>query len=258
MIKHGFIVFGIAVALGFAALLGTTRTGAEAASNPIVTTSDGVAADTCTSTQTSYGGYYYGGFYGAPGYDYWNYPIQPGQPTFTVPGYGYMVPAVNPGAFYGPGQVYSATTCNYTQCQQVPYYTIFVVCPGPAAGITTPTSPSSSTCASAENITVTVLDANGLKVADGTEVDFSTTFGMITAVTQTQDGSATATLNTPTKQTGTAVISIKSGGASAGMTIPVSCSVAGSTAGATQVYIAPAAPMGPAPMAPSGPSYYGY
>src|SRR5215471_10832844 len=99
MIKHGFLVFGLAVALGFAALLGTTGRSAEAASNPIVTTSDGIAADTCTSTQTGYGGYYggYSGYSGyvGPGYDYWNYPIQPGTPTYTVPGYGYMVPAVN-------------------------------------------------------------------------------------------------------------------------------------------------------------------
>ena len=255
MTKHGFIVLGVALAIGFAALLGATNgRSAEAASNPVVTTSDGIAADTCTSTQTGYyGGVYGSGFYGnAYGvYDAWNYPPQvvaPGVPTYTVPGYGYMIPAAVPGVVPGYGQVFAATNCNYTQCQPVPFYTIAVVCPGPAAGITVPTSPTTSTCASAENITVTVQDAAGLKVADGTEVDFSTTFGMITAVTWTNDGQATASLNTPTKQTGTAVISIKSGAASAGMTISVSCGTAGAP---VQASVAPPAPS-------SGGGVYGY
>ncbi len=245
MVKHVLVVLAFALALGFAASLGTGRgTSAEAASNPAIIADSGIDADTCTATQTgyyNYGGYGYGYGYGGYGYMYGglNPYLYPPQPIINAP--------------YGN---YSVTVpCNYTQCMQVPFYTNIAVCPGPPAGITMPASPTNVTCASATDITVSVYDANGFKVADGTEVDFTTTFGMITAVTQTQDGAATATLNTPTKQTGTAVISARSGSASGGMTITVGCNAPGTTAGgAAPAQVVPAAP---APM--SNPGYsYGY
>lgn len=254
MIKNVLAVLALALALGFAASLGTGagRSAEAASSNPAITTAAPVSADLCTSTQTSYGYGYYGGFYGYGG------PIPYGGP---VPfggfyGYPYQPMITAPGAY---GQSYASYSCNFTQCQPVPYYTVFVVCPGPPAGITMPASPTTVTCASASDITVTVLDANGLRVADGTEVDFSTTFGMITAVTQTQDGLATASLNTPTKQTGTASITVRSGSATNAtpMNITVTCNAPGSTAGG-QTQASQAAPVVPAYMAPSGPSYSGY
>lgn len=248
-LPRALLVLSLALTLGLMAAFGTSsRHGAEASSSqPIMTDgSTSVSPDNCTATQVgSYGYYapynygyygYYGGYYGM-GYNAWNYP----------PDYSYMAPY---------GNTYASYSCNFTGCQPVPFYTTVVVCPGPPASITLPAAPTSATCASSSNITVTVRDANGLRVADGTTVNFTTSFGQITGSAQTQDGEATGSLQTPTKTMGTAVISITSGSASNQVSINVTCDAPG-TVQAGQGAAAPV-PTYMAPAPSPGYSYGGY
>jgi hypothetical protein len=233
LFTRAMLAMGLALVVGLATSLGAgVRGRAEAASQPAINVDSGAIAspDTCTATQTGYG---YGG-YGYGGYGYGGY----GMP------YGFS--GVYGGGIYGTG-IYGAPfvptyavpnytvsfPCNGGNCISIPFYTYSAVCPGPPASIRTPIAPTSVTCASASNIEVSLWDANGFKVADGTGVDFTTTFGQITGHSDTVAGAASASLTTPTKTSGNATIYISSGAATASMNIAVTCSTPGSSFGAS-------------------------
>jgi len=72
-------------------------------------------------------------------------------------------------------------------------------------------------------VTVVVKDANGVAVADGTLVTFTTTLGTITATRTTVGGSAVASLSIPPGVSGTAQITAAAAGTIGQKSIPVSC-----------------------------------
>jgi hypothetical protein len=79
------------------------------------------------------------------------------------------------------------------------------------------------TCGGASNLEVVVLDANGLRVREGTEVTFTTTLGYVSTTDGTQRGTAYTSLTIPTRTAGTALITAMAGNATAQRLVNVSC-----------------------------------
>ena len=114
------------------------------------------------------------------------------------------------------------------------------------ASITFQPSPTAATCLSSSNIEVTIRDTNGLLAANGTPVTFATTMGYITTTRATVNGVVDGVLVLPTKQAGTANITVTALGATAQRGISVSCSAPSTAAPPAQVApVAPAAPVSP-------------
>jgi len=98
-----------------------------------------------------------------------------------------------------------------------------LVCPGPPASILFAPSPTNVTCGGASNLELVVLDGNGLRVLNGTQVSFNTTLGYVSTQDGTINGTATTSLTIPTKTAGLAVITATAGNATAQKLVQVSC-----------------------------------
>jgi hypothetical protein len=98
-----------------------------------------------------------------------------------------------------------------------------LVCPGPPASILFAPSPTDVTCGGASNLEVVVLDRNGLRVIDGTQVSFTTTLGYVSTTDGTQRGIAYTSLTIPTRTAGTALVTATAGSATAQKAIYVTC-----------------------------------
>jgi len=98
-----------------------------------------------------------------------------------------------------------------------------LVCPGPPASILFAPSPTNVTCGGASNLELVVLDRNGLRVLDGTQVSFNTTLGYVSTQGGTIRGTATTSLTIPTKTAGSALVTATAGNATAQKLVQVSC-----------------------------------
>src|SRR3954471_2750009 len=140
--------------------------------------------DPATGLPYAFAGFPYGGF------PYYGIPIMGGVPNVLYVNSTAVAPP-NPW----PGEPYTSPTqvnyaCNaFSNCQPVANASA-VVCPGNPTGISLNSSLTSATCGSATNVDAKVVGSNGLIVADGTPVLFSTTLGMVPANTTTDDGIA--------------------------------------------------------------------
>ncbi|HLF79720.1 MAG TPA: cupredoxin domain-containing protein [Dehalococcoidia bacterium] len=90
-------------------------------------------------------------------------------------------------------------------------------------GINFSSSPSSTTCGSAQNIEVVVNGSNRAPVANNTSITFTTSLGYIISPALTEGGAATASLVIPPKQSGTAEIRASGSGYNATKSITVTC-----------------------------------
>lgn len=169
--------------------------------------------------------------------------------TPFTPGYFYAGIYTYGSFLYPYAPYYAGYSCAIANCPgPLQMYQFQLVCPGPPAAIEMPAT-SSTTCASATNFTVRVLDAAGIPVHDGTSVSYQVTpFGMITGTDGTVGGEATASLNTPTKTSGQLTITVTAGSVTRTQTVDVSCSAPGTVAygggsspsqPATVIYVAP-------------------
>jgi adhesin/invasin len=119
-------------------------------------------------------------------------------PTFpTYPGYPTYPPTYNP-----TGPIYNVAT---------------------TIGISA--SPSSLNCGSAATVAVTVRDASGNMVYDGTSVNLSASMGTISPTTGSTSGGIINAVYTAPSSGGTAVITASSGSASGQATVTISCAV---------------------------------
>jgi len=135
------------------------------------------------------------GFYGNNGYGY----------NFNPYGYSYNACSLScPGA--------STQYINGAQ-----------VCVGPPAQILFSPNPTSVTCGGASNFEVAVLDGNGFRVLNGTDVNFTTTLGYISSTDGTKNGLADTSLTIPPKQAGQALLTATAGGATAQKLVTVTC-----------------------------------
>jgi hypothetical protein len=98
-----------------------------------------------------------------------------------------------------------------------------LVCPGPPASILFAPSPTTATCGSASNLEAVVLDANGLRVLNGTQVSFNTTLGYVSTQDGTSGGIVYTSLTIPPKLAGSAVITATAGNVTAQKLVQVSC-----------------------------------
>jgi len=98
-----------------------------------------------------------------------------------------------------------------------------LVCPGPPATILFAPSPTNVTCGGASNLELVVLDGNGLRVLNGTQVSFNTTLGYVSTQDGTINGTATTSLTIPPKTAGSAVVTATAGNATAQKLVQVSC-----------------------------------
>jgi hypothetical protein len=95
-------------------------------------------------------------------------------------------------------------------------------CPGPPASIGILVPFDSTTCASVEAVTITVVDKDDYDVDDGTPVSVTTSLG--TALSgQTFGGRYVASLLMPRQSVGVAELSVSAGNVSQGKTIQVTC-----------------------------------
>ena len=167
-------------------------------------------------------------------------PDYPGCSAFStvtsyVDAYGNLVyqpvPVTgNPFTLYGQCVNNYCSFPMYGACvQSCPYATQqlfgfgYAVCPGPPASVLLAPRPDSVSCGSASNIELAVLDQNGLRVLDGTEVLFNTTLGYISTSNGTIKGLAHTSLTIPPKQSGVALITATAGGVSAQKLVQVTC-----------------------------------
>jgi hypothetical protein len=147
------------------------------------------------------------------------------------------------GTFYQPVPIYGNPFSLYQSCintcVNVPFYLSCVascttmleplygfgplVCPGPPASILFSPAPTDVTCGGASNLEVVVSDYNGLRVVDGTQVNFTTTLGYVSTTDGTQRGLAYTSLTIPTRTSGTALITATAGNATAQKVVYVSC-----------------------------------
>lgn len=132
-------------------------------------------------------------------------------------GYGY-----NPYNNYNPYM--SNGVCSYS-CPGAS--TLYIngaqICIGPPAQLLFAPSPTAATCGGASNLEVAVLDSNGFRVLNGTEVNFTTTLGYVSATEGTQNGLADTSLTIPSKQAGSALVTATAGGISAQKLVQVTC-----------------------------------
>jgi hypothetical protein len=98
-----------------------------------------------------------------------------------------------------------------------------LVCPGPPHTILFSPSPTDVSCGSASNLEVVVSDQNGIRVLDGTQVNFTTTLGYVSTTDGTQRGLAYTSLTIPTRTAGTALITATAGNATAQKVVYVTC-----------------------------------
>jgi hypothetical protein len=144
--------------------------------------------------------------------------------SYTPPFTGY------PGGYgYGGGYGYPGSFNPLA-----PIYNNIV--PAIATQIGVSASPASVSCGSAATVAVTVRDANGNPVPDGTAVTFSASMGTIAPSTGNTSGGAISGVFTSPGSNGTAVITASSGSASGQATVTVNCSGA---IGAPQVSAPP-------------------
>jgi len=148
----------------------------------------GTTSGTSTVMTCSTGSQYPG--YGYPGYGY---------PTY--PGYG----SFNPLA-----PIYNNTVPSY----------------GVATTVGVSASPASLSCGSASTVAVTVRDAAGNPVPDGTAVTLSASMGTIAPTTGNTSGGAIQGVFTSPASNGSAVITASSGSASGQATVSVGCGAA--------------------------------
>jgi hypothetical protein len=134
--------------------------------------------------------------YGYPGYP--NYPTYPGYTNGYYGGYG----SFNPLA-----PIYNPST-------------------GVATQIGVSASPASLSCGSASTVAITVRDASGNPVPDGTAVTLSASMGTIAPTTGNTSAGAISGVFTSPSSNGTAVITAASGTASGQATVTVACGVA--------------------------------
>jgi len=95
-------------------------------------------------------------------------------------------------------------------------------CPGPPASIGILVPFDSTTCASVEAVTITVVDKDDYDVDDGTPVSVTTSLGSALSG-QTLGGRYVAPFSMPPKSTGIAELRVSAGNASEGKTIQVTC-----------------------------------
>src|SRR5688500_18438650 len=228
----------LAIALGGLITLSSGSAQASSFEGTAVSAAPITDAEACSTV-----GFYNAGYYNPGGVYYvntWDMPVMH-TPYLGYPfGWGYGFP------FYGPtvtttaiivppspdlpndSQPYTAGTINNYACNAfsncVPVANSnAVVCPGNPSGITLNSSLTSATCGSATNIDAKVVGPNGLSVADGTPVLFSTTLGMVPSETTTDDGIASVSLVFPPKTTGVATLTVTSGTARTETRITVTC-----------------------------------
>jgi hypothetical protein len=149
-------------------------------------------------------------------YDPYGYPFYEPVPIIGNP-FALYSQCVNVCApFYG----YCVVSCPVPQ-QFSPYGVL--VCPGPPDRILFAPQPDDVGCGSASNLELVILDANGLRVLDGTQVQFNTTLGYVSTTAGTSKGNATTSLTIPPKQAGAALITATAGRATAQKLVQVTC-----------------------------------
>jgi plastocyanin len=109
-------------------------------------------------------------------------------------------------------------------------------------GITFLSSPSSTTCGSAQNLEVVVNGSNRLPVANGTSITFTTSLGYVISPAVTNGGVAVVSLVIPPKQSGTADVRASGAGFNATKSIAVTCPMT-----TAPLFLAPVAPVAPRP-----------
>ncbi|HLF76067.1 MAG TPA: hypothetical protein VJB57_01125 [Dehalococcoidia bacterium] len=111
--------------------------------------------------------------------------------------------------------------CPIVQQQLYPFGPL--ICPGPPDKIMFAPKPDAVSCGSASNLELAILDRNGLRVSDGTQVLFNTTLGYISTTNDTEDGLSHTSLTIPPKQSGSALVTATAGAATAQKLIQVTC-----------------------------------
>jgi hypothetical protein len=228
----------LAIALGGLVMLSSGSAQASSFEGVAVSAAPITDAEACSTVGSYNAGYYNpGGIYYV---NTWDMPVvtpYPGLPYGYWGGYGWpfytgitttavVVPASpwlpNETQPYTAGNINNYACNMFSNCQPVANANA-VVCPGNPAGISLNSSLTSATCGSATNIDAKVVGANGLSVADGTPVLFSTTLGLVPADTTTDDGIASVSLVFPPKTSGVATLTVTSGTAKAEAKITVTC-----------------------------------
>jgi hypothetical protein len=111
------------------------------------------------------------------------------------------------------------------------------VVPATATQIGVSASPAAVSCGSAATVAVTVHDANGNPVPDGTAVTLTSSMGTIAPTTGNTAGGSMSGVFTSPGSNGTAVITVSSGSASGQATVTVNCS--GAVVGSAQTSAPP-------------------
>ena len=151
--------------------------------------------------------------------DPFGFPIYQGMPIYGN-AYALFNQCTN---FCAPYSFFGACV-DYCPVATEPLYAFGpMVCPGPPASILFAPSPTTATCGSASNLEAVVLDANGLRVLNGTQVSFNTTLGFVSTQDGTNGGIATTSLTIPPKMAGSAVITATAGNITAQKLVQVSC-----------------------------------
>jgi hypothetical protein len=204
---------------------------------PGVSSTEAASFDPGISQQNVMGDYYNGNcapFSTVPSYvDAYGNPVYQPLPFYGDPYAMYQQCITqnnfNCNAGYGIGYGYGYNPFNYGACNfscpgsSTQYVNGVPVCIGPPAQVLFAPSPTSVTCGGASNLELAVLDSNGFRVLNGTDVSFTTTLGYISTSEGTKNGLTTTSLTIPSKTSGQALVTATAGGASAQKLISVSC-----------------------------------